>query len=714
MVIFSYKDVNKGEKLKVNLFKPDKRKLDEGDAGRQFNMRINLFFFSTFIIFCAIIVRLAILQFVEGPELTEQETGGHTKNFPLQPIRGSIIDASGTPLAYSKPSNALYVILLKNYSQKLDKGRENRTEIKKTAKDIVKAFNKLGDGNPDNKMTFEEVIKALDLDSQKQHGYEPRRIKGDLTDKEVAYFVENKDLFPGIEIVEENIRFYDKDTVAVQTIGYLMEFKRVKSFEKYEKIDKKNKNQKDPALKYTETERVGVDGLEMMFQNELRGKNGYMSIPINPQNMIDGVPTMVPPEKGYNIYSTIHKEIQMKTEQAIVDQIKWLHSTPFSGRTHPEAITGYAVAMEVDTGNVVAMASIPDYDPSVWKDGTNDLDSVRPYIGNGTISPYSSGRSARGLDSIPWLGSTIKPLSVLIGLNEGLFGVNTSYHDQGYAQIGNDKNARPSNSGGKALGSIDPAKAIEQSSNAFMVDMVGEGLYGKYGAKGIDVWHRYMTDFGLGVAPGSGLPNEHRGKKDYDKIKQAGSPLAALAYASFGQSGGYSTLQLAQYTAMLANKGERIKPQLASKIETQDGKLVKTFKREVLSKVDIPDRYWNEVIQGMNTQGLPSFEGFGYDFARKTGTSQMEIYVDGKRILTDNGVFIAFAPRKNPKLAVAVIIPEGGFGAYSAAPVARKIFDAYDEVYGLDGTPHPKKAESVDEGDEGSDKPDDSDAESTE
>lgn len=690
----------------MKFFKPDKRKQDEGDAGSQFNLRINLFFFSTFIIFCVIIVRLAILQFVEGPELTEQETGGRTKNFPLQPIRGSIIDASGTPIAFSKPSNALYVTLLKNYNSQSDKGKKNLPEIKAFAEKMFKVFEEHGAADAE-KMTVEDILDELDLDSKKQGGYEPRRIKGDLTDKEVAYFIENKDEFPGVEIVEENIRYYDKDAVAVQTIGYLQEFKGVKSVDKYKKIDEQNKDQKDPGLKYTETERVGRDGLELMFQDELRGKNGYMSIPINPLNMIDGTPTLVPPEKGNNVHTTIHKEIQQKTEQAIVDQLKWLHTVPFSGKTHPNAKTGYAVAMEVDTGNIVAMASIPDYDPNVWKDGTDDWDKVMPYYGNGTITPYSSGRSGNNLDSVPLLGSTIKPLSVLMGLNEGLFGVNDYYYDKGYGEFGGDK-SRVRNSQSRVFGSIDPAKAIEHSSNAFMVEWVGKQLFNKYGAKGIDVWDKYMKDFGLGVSTESGLLNEFKGKIEYRNIKQAGSPLAALVFASFGQSGGYTTLQLAQYTTMLANQGARLKPQLASKIEDQNGNVVKEFKREVLNEVKFPQIYWDEVIKGMNTQGLPSFDGFGYDFARKTGTSQQDVYIDGKRISTDNGVFIAFAPREKPKLAVAVIIPEGGFGSYSAAPIARKIFDAYDEVYGLDGTPHPKKVENADEG------ADESDAESTE
>ncbi|KOP66570.1 cell division protein FtsI [Bacillus sp. FJAT-18019] len=671
-------------------FRPDKRKQEEQTAGSQFNLRVNVFFFSTFIIFCVIIIRLAILQFVEGPELKELETGGQVKNFPLQPIRGSIIDASGTPIAYSTPSQALYLTLLKDYSSS-ERGKKNRPEIQKLAEEMVKVFDKYGDPKAD-KLTVDDVIKAMDLEFNKQPGYEPRRIKADLSTKEVAYFMEHKSEYPGVEVVEESQRQYNPDKIAVQTIGYLREFRGNKTLPKYEQIDEQNKTQKDPGLIYTEQEKVGVDGLEMMFQDELRGKNGYIGIPINPQNMASGVPTMVAPEKGYNIHSTIHKDIQKVAQQAILDQLKWLHANTVSGKTHPNAQTGYAVAMEVDTGNIVAMASMPDYDPNVWENGTDDWETVMKYYGNGTISPYNSGRSGNNLESVVLLGSTMKPLSVLVGLNEKLFGPNDYYQDNGIAYFGKD-NTRVRNSGSKAYGPLNARKAIEHSSNTFMVDWIGERLYNKYGSGSVDKWDEYMKKFGLGVSTESGLPKEHKGIIEYTNIEQAGSYLAAMAYASFGQSGKYTTLQLAQYTSTLANRGERIRPQLASKIEDQDGNVIKEFKREVLNKKEFPEQYWNEVIAGMNTQGLRAFEDFKYDFARKTGTSEQDIYKNGSRIRVENGVFIAFAPRQNPKLAVAVVIPEAGFGSQSAAPVARKIFDAYDEIYGLDGTPHPKQTD---------------------
>ena len=158
--------------------------------------------------------------------------------------------------------------------------------------------------------------------------------------------------------------------------------------------------------------------------------------------------------------------------------------------------------------------------------------------------------------------------------------------------------------------------------------------------------------------------------------------LSRLAYASFGQQGKYTAMQLAQYAAALANRGKRMQPRLVQKMTDDSGNTVLELKPRVLNEIKMNEAYWDEVIGGMRTD-VSAFDGFPYDFARKTGTSE-QAYKDE---LMENGVFIAFAPREKPKLAVAVVIPEGGFGAHSAAPVARKIFDAYDREYGLAGHP---------------------------
>ncbi|GIO85775.1 penicillin-binding protein 2 [Paenibacillus faecis] len=650
----------------------------EAAMQRHFNIRLNLFFFSAFAIFTVIIVRLAILQFVEGPTLSKQETAMRIKDVPMPPTRGTIYAAGGEKLAYSTPVQSLYITLQKNYS--LSSGQKNRPEAMALVDKLKEVFDKYGDPKAE-KMTKEDIIKAMDLEYKKNGGFSPRRIKMGLTPQEVAYFLERKDQFPGIEIVEESIRHYDKDTVAVQAIGYLKKFSSTEDVKFYDPI--REAQGKDPALEYTPEEFVGYDGLEMYYQAELRGKNGYKSVPIDPRNMANGIPEVTPPVKGYDLHTSINKKVQMVAEQAIMDQINWVHRNAVSGRTHPYAKTGYAVAMEVDTGNVVAMASMPDYDTNLWQSGsmpTEVWNKIMTNYQNGTITPFSSGRSGHDFDSAVLLGSTIKPLSVLVGLNENLFTTRSTYTDRGIAYFGRNDSSSVRNSGSHAYGELDPSKAIYKSSNTFMVKMVGEKLYKKYGDDGIDVWDKYMKKFGLGVSTGIDLPKEYLGKLSYTDKKE--TALARLVYASFGQQGGYTAMQLAQYTTTLATRGKRMQPHLVTKITDAQGNVVKKFEPTVLNEVKFKDEYWDEVLKGMRTD-VTAFSGFPYDFARKTGTSEQW----GAGATRDNGVFIAFAPREKPKLAVAVIIPEGGFGAQSAAPVARKIFDAYDQEYGLDGVP---------------------------
>lgn len=670
------------------------------------DLRTNIFFFSTFIIFCIIIIRLAVLQFVEGPTLTEDETNRDYKTVPLTAFRGIIYAADGEKLAYSTPTQSLYITLTKEYTAtRTDKDTRKtmltddaNAKSQALAGKLAAAFETYGN-HTDKKITKEDILEALDLYSKKYSGYVARRIKSGLTNEEVSYFMEHKDEYPNLEVIEESARHYDTDTVAVQTVGYVKLFKSSGSLATYQNIRNAMKNDPEPGLTYKEDELVGFDGLEMQYQRELRGQNGFKVISVDPQNMAEKTEEIVPPVKGNNLWTTINKKIQMITEQAITDQINWLHTHPVQGETHPDALTGYAVAMEVDTGNIVAMASMPDYDTNVWATGsilTEQYKQIEKNYQNGTITPISSGQSGHNFGSTVFLGSTIKPLTVLIGLQEGFFSTSYSYQDKGITSFGREGHETfVRNSSNHVYGSLYPWKAIEKSSNTFMVDMIGKKLYEKYKSKGIGVWDTYMKEFGLGVSTGVGLPREYKGDLNYEAEAKAGSPQSALVYASFGQQGRYTVLQLAQYAATLANEGQRIKPQLVSKITDSNGKVVKEFKREVLDEVtSFKKSYWKEIKKGMNSSVDSAFSGFPYDFARKTGTSEQ---ADNKNVKRDNGVFIAFAPRDKPKLAVAVVIPEGGFGSSSAAPVARKIFDAYDWEYGLDGIPKKNIQSNVEE-----------------
>lgn len=661
----------------------------EAERRKGFITRMNVFFFCSFLLFTVLIVRLAVLQFVEGEQLKEEETGTATRNVPLSPVRGTIYDATGkNRLAYSTPVQSLYLTLQKDYSKTMEEKRDEEDrilpELEALSRDIEKVFAEHGDKDAE-KLTAEEIMDRMDRNYVTHRGFTPRKIKTGLSPDEVAYFLQHKERYPGIDIVEEGLRHYDPDTVAVQAVGYIRRYKNARtSLEKYGAIHNKTDSQNNPGRVYQEEETVGYDGLELQYQDELRGKNGFKTVTINPRNLPDGVKSVTPPEKGHNIYSTIHKEIQLKTEHAIQEQLRYLQTHAVSGKVHRDAVTGYAVAMEVETGNVVAMASMPDYDTNVWQTGgvaPSVMEEIVPMYTNGTIRPVKAYRPGDHPESVLLLGSTIKPLSVLIGLEERFFSTWDTYYDNGSAYYGRNNSSRVGNSGGHAYGGLSPARAIEVSSNTFMVDMVGKKLYSQYGSEAITVWDQYMKQFGLGVSTGVDLPREYLGTLEYKH--EAESVLTRMVQGSFGQQGKYTTLQLAQYAATIANKGKRMEPHLVSEIRDADGNVVRTIKPKVLNEVDFPDAYWNEVIRGMNTK-VAAFNGFPYDFARKTGTSEQ--WVKGKGMV-DNGVFIAFAPRHNPKLAVAVVIPEGGFGATSAAPVARKILEAYDEVYGLDGVP---------------------------
>lgn len=668
---------------------PDKEEIIKR---RHFAFRLNVFFFCVFALFSILIVRLAILQFVEGDSLKAMKNYSSIASYEIPPIRGNIYDRLGVPIAVSTSTQTLYY----QYD-----GGQTADDVVQLAKNLEAVFRKYGDPNA-KVLTAEEIVKLMDsgYDIHKNKvqiiGYASslRKIKTDLTDHEIAYIMENRDELPNVDIVEESVRQYvpngvdrnqDTDYVAVQLIGYLRQYSTAVNDIAY------YQNSNDYLL----TEMVGMDGIELMYEKELRGLKGRKTYPINALGQIVGDPVVEPAVKGNNLYLTIDKDVQKATRDKIIEHIEFLRTDPETRRINPKGVnaaSGYAVAMEVDTGKVVAMVSYPDYDPNIWRNGrisTQDWNDLQYRFPNGTITgtiydhPDPDERRKHPGSVVP-LGSTMKPLTVLVGLNEKLITTSTQYNDRGIFYYGRDNNANIKNAGQVPYGLMDPERSLAVSSNTFMAEMIGNPLYSKYWSRenpagGVDVWDEYMKQFGLGVRTGSGLPNEHVGVLDYYGMVKNASAQAALVYASFGQGARYTTLQLAQYAATLASKGKRMKPQFVEKITAYDGTTVQEFEPEVLNTVEFPEEYWRVVEAGMLRVFKVGFEDFPYTIATKTGTSEMDVAGD----TVENAVFIAYAPVEDPKLAVAVVVPEGGYGARGAAPIARAMFDAYDKAIGL-------------------------------
>lgn len=678
---------------------------DRGQAARrkraQFSIRINVYFFATFVLFSLLVGKLAMLQFVEGEELAAKEKNIQKADVRLSPIRGNIYDAKGYPLAYTVSAQSLF------YQLKLDKKKDETIDM---ARRLADAFQELAPEDlkaqqPDAAEVLKRMDTGFGLDGEKTkaagYTYSPRRIKANLSEKEIAYFTEHRDEFDGIEITEESTRMYDSGTIAVQLVGYLRQYSTAVNGKGYLDFYKKP----ELAEEYLNEELVGYDGLEFMYQDELRGKNGKKTYRVNNTSQILEQVELTAPVKGNNLHLTIDKDVQLAAENAIENHLLKMKSPEALGTYAAKgahAVAGYAVAMEVNTGRVIAMASFPDYDPSVWESGrisTEQLREIEIKMTNGTIQqryadvPDEKDRGKHPSSLVP-LGSTMKPLTVLVGLSEGLIRADETYHDTGTFVFGKD-GSKITNSDSFPWGRLNAATAIQFSSNTYMAEMIGNRMYmsSKYpNGSALGVWDSYMKKFGLGVPTGSGLPGESAGVLDYMSEVKRGSLQSALIYASFGQQGKYTVLQLAQYASMLANRGKRYKPLFVDKITTYDQEQVRTIEPEILNEEKYPEAYWKVLEQGMKS-GVQGFDGVSYTFNRKTGTSEQD--VAGRRV--DNAVLIAYAPAEKPRLAVAVVVPEGGFGSWGAAPIARAIFDAYDQQIGLDGNPKGAPAGAADQ-----------------
>ncbi|MEO3946849.1 penicillin-binding transpeptidase domain-containing protein [Gorillibacterium sp. CAU 1737] len=659
----------------------------EGMLRRHFSIRINMFFFATFVLFSLLVVRLAYLQFVEGPALkAEKQSGTHGEVF-IPPVRGNIYDVKGAPIATSRSTQSLFMQLSKD---------DQYEQLLQIARTLEQVFIQYG-SKTSTPLTTEEIFNLMDTEytfegekrAPKDYFYSPRRIKSGLTKEEIAHISEHRDEMAGLDISEESIREYEEDPdkqVAVQLVGYLRRFSGVTGPEKEGTIANFYRDKKEKEG-YEDREYVGVDGLEYLYQDELRGVNGKKVYPVNSRNQIIGDAEITYPEKGKNLYLTIDRDVQLAAQNAIKETLDVLHK---SNRRYESdgknALMGYAVAMEVDTGRVVAMASFPDYQPAEWYNMTDEkYMSLMNLIPNGAIrdrriNTQDQKLLNRSASSLVPLGSTIKPLSVLLGLREGLFGPNDTYYDSGLLTFGKDGSGKVTNSEKHGSQLLTPSKAIELSSNTFMAKMIGLNLYDRFtfyqnkGTTPLEVWDKYMKAFGLGVSTESGLPFESVGVRDYIEDKSS-STQSVLVMSSFGQGAKYTTLQLAQYAAMLGNRGNRMKPLFVDRITTYDNKVLHTYKDDVqvLNSEKFTDQQWNTVISGMKS-GVEGFDDFPISFARKTGTSQS--FIAGRRDLL-NATFVTFAPVEKPKLAIAVVVPEGGYGRYGAAPIARKIYDAY-------------------------------------
>ena len=545
---------------------------------------------------------------------------------PAAPTRGVIYDRNGEILADNRPTSNLSI-------------------IRERADDLDQLINKVGSliTLTDNDITrFYSRLK-------RRKPFEATPLKFNLTEKEQAILAVNQHILDGTKISAKLTRFYPKRDLFTHVLGYVG------------RINDRESNIIN-AINYSGTDTIGKIGIEKFYEESLLGEVGSDHVETNARGRVMRVIDHVSPVSGNDLTLHLDSRVQQVAYEA------------FSGER------GSLVAIEIETGGVLAMVSAPSYDANPFVSGISQ--KAYDALLNSEDKPMFN-RSIRG--QYP-PGSTIKPLFGLIGLQSQSITTETKIEDPGYFLMeGIERPWRDHNSerGGHGKG-VDLAKAIIESCDVFFYKM---------GLKiGIDTLAISSQAFGLGKKTNIDLPGERSGimpSRIWKKNARGASWFDGdTINVSIGQGFMLTTpLQLAVMTASIASRGNLIQPQIVKSINGVENPTIK-----VTESSKISDKYWNYIHESMRdvvhsnrgtARGIN--KGLTYNIAGKTGTAQVisinaSDEYDRSKISErqwDHALFVAFAPAEDPKIAVALIVENGEHGSTAAAPIARTVIDTY-------------------------------------
>ncbi|MDY7577440.1 penicillin-binding protein 2 [Herbaspirillum sp. RTI4] len=600
---------------------------------RLFRVRLLAAAFLILICFSLLLARFVWLQVVRHNVYALQAEENRISVVPIVPNRGLILDRNGVVLARNYSAYTLEV---------------TPSKIKVSLDDLVEQLSALVDISPKDRRRFRKL-----LDESKN--FESLPIRTRLSDEEVARFTVQRYRFPGVDIKARLFRQYPFGKTAAHVIGYIGRISR---------SDADALEDSDDEANYNGTDYIGKDGLEKSYEAQLHGTTGYEEVEISASGRAVRTLSRTGATPGRNLILSIDIELQKVVEEAFGDR------------------KGALVAIDPATGDILAYVSQPSYDPNVFVDGIDqqswdELNNSpdRPLVNRPLIGTYAPG-------------STYKPFMALAALELGKRKPQDAIRDPGFFWLGNHK-FRDDKEGGHGL--VDMYRSIVVSCDTYYY-MLSNDL-------GVDAIHDFMAPFGFGQLTGIDLEHEKRGILPSTAWKRASyrKPEQQKWYAgetiSLGIGQGYNAftpIQMAHAVATLANNGIVMKPHLVKILE--DGV---THQRTVTVPKEsgrIPLKQENidvikHAMEGVNLEGTGAraFVGAGYTSAGKSGTAQVvaikknEKY-DAKRLAThllDNALFTAFAPLDKPRIAVAVVVENGGFGAQAAAPLARKALDYY-------------------------------------
>lgn len=670
------------------------------------NLRFNVLTVLIYIAGIILIAKLFSLQIVHGAEYREQSNTRLTRESTLEAARGDILDKTGTKLVTSKTEFSIEMYKSKVDTDTLNESILNMVKVlekydcsysdifpikiepyeftisdealanwKKTNKfdeDISaeQAFYKFKDKYKIKNTDVQEIRKIIAIRYLiAQKGYSSTKavtISEDVPREAVAEFSECSEKFAGINIVVKPIREYTSGTLASHILGYAGKI----SSEEYE--TRKNY--------YTSNDLIGKTGIEYVFEEYLKGRNGTKQIDMD----VDGTTTAeyISEEAiaGSDVVLTIDANLQKVTENALASNIQKIASGGF-GKAY-DAKAGACVVMNVNTGEVLAMASYPDYNPSdfvggisneAWNNYANN--PAKPLVDKTIQNSYSPG-------------STFKMITAIAGLESGAIKINEKINDTGvYKKYGISMNCWYYTDYHTGHGWVNVSQAIEKSCNYFFYE-TGDRM-------GIDKLAEIARYFGLGNKTGIELRGETAGVLASREAKQKLHPddqnwnPGNTLNAAIGQGDNeFSPLQMARYISMLANGGHKIDVSIVKTIRNANGSEVSReeinqfvnkklgLEEDTSEEIDINQDYPNAVLAGMKSVTSDSggtayvrFKDFNISVGGKTGSAEAP----------NNQVhawFVGFAPFENPEIAIVVMVENGGHGNYTAE-VVRDIMAEY-------------------------------------
>lgn len=553
------------------------------------------------------------------------------RELPNYAPRGAIYDAKGRPLATSEPA---FAAVLTNQDPTQVEAFMPKLALLLAEGDRTKA-----------EETVSRVLNRVREQKEAYTRYEPIPIARKLPPAVVAAFLERKQEFPGVVLTTESSRNYPAGALAGSLMGY------VGAITGDELADKARYGG------YHADEIVGKAGLEAFYENELRGKPGHSNVVIDTYGRRVGDAQETPPVPGHNLYLTLDMDLQRVAEEALVKQMAWIRA---KGDPHANPIRGALVVQNVRTGAILAMASVPTYDPNTMVRGlsTAEWEKLQNTPGfsffNYAIYPFSPG-------------STFKMATGYAGIEGKVVGSYETIHcTPFYWRYNNPKNWKTYDDGWQ-----DITRALATSCNPYFYEL-GYRL-------GIEKMHYYYDLLGFGRKTGIDLPNEDPGlnptEQSYGDRWWPGNVLNV----AIGQGDMLVTpLQLANYTAAVAMDGVRYQPYLVQEVKAADGSVImqRDPNPKPMEVVPGEKETWQRLRQGMwqganSTEGtawLP-FRGFPIKVGGKTGSAET-----GKAWY--DATTVAFAPYDNPEIAVSIIIEGGSTGSW-ATPVVRRVMAQY-------------------------------------